>query len=96
MLNCFRRFLTGNLPFGVFGLQQSQIGFPFVADYFAACEAPHRDDHFRAEIDTNFDRLLKGNDFNANFYIYLVKFTEFKAKFLYNLMFLQQRRRTRW
>ncbi len=35
-----------NLPFRVFGLQQSQIWIPFVANHFAARKTTNRYDHF--------------------------------------------------
>lgn len=34
-----------HLPFGVFGLQQAQIGLPLVANDLAAGEASDRDNH---------------------------------------------------
>ena len=33
------------LPFRVFGLQESEIGLPFIANDFATSEAPDRNDH---------------------------------------------------
>lgn len=36
-------------PFGVLGLEESQVGLPLVPDDFAAGEATNRDDHLRAE-----------------------------------------------
>lgn len=39
------------LPFGVLGLQQTEVGFPLVSDNFTASETTNRDNHLEACMD---------------------------------------------
>lgn len=37
--------LKGNLPFGVIGLQKTQIGLPFISNHFTTSETPNWNNH---------------------------------------------------